>query len=72
MDILVGYGVGPQIERILRYYWDRLSMVAISGSYYGSPFKGHQGVTQGDHLYPRIFNLVVYAVIHRWVMLVVG
>ena len=27
MDILVGFGIGPRTERILRYYWDNLSMV---------------------------------------------
>ena len=31
MEILVGYGVGPRTERILRQYWDHLSMVARAG-----------------------------------------
>ena len=31
MEILMGYGVGPRTERILRQYWDHLSMVARAG-----------------------------------------
>ena len=72
MEILVGHGFGPQTERILRYYWDRLSMVARLGRYYGTPFKGHQGVTQGGLISPTIFNMVVNAVICHWVMMLAG
>ena len=43
MDILVGYGIGPRAERILRFYWENLSMVARAGLYYGALFKGHWG-----------------------------
>ena len=71
-EIIVGYGVGPRTERILRYYWDHLSMVARKGHYYGTPFKGHQWFTQGDPLSPTIFKMVVDTVICHWVMLVVG
>ena len=41
MEILVEYGFGPRMEIILWYYWDHISMVARSGDYYGTPFKGH-------------------------------
>ena len=43
MDILVGYGFGPRAERILRFYWENISMVARAGLYYGALFKGHWG-----------------------------
>ena len=43
-------------------------MVARSGGYYGTAFKGIRGVTQGDPLSPRIFNVLVDAVVHHWVM----
>ena len=72
MEIIVGYGVGPQTERILHYYWDHISMVARVGHYYGTLFKGHRGVTQGDPLSPTIFNMMVEAVICHWVTLVEG
>ena len=40
-------------------------MVAKDGGYFGRPFKGYQGVTQGDPLYPTIFNVFVDAVIRH-------
>ena len=40
LNILTGYGVVPRKLRLPWTYWGRLQMVAISGSYYGSPFKG--------------------------------
>ena len=41
-------------------------MAARSGGYYGTAFKGEQGVTQGDLLSPTIFNVVVDAVVRHW------
>ena len=63
MKIIGGYGSIPQMERILWNYWDHLSMVDRAGRYYGTPFKGCQGVTQGGPIYTTIFNMVVDAVI---------
>ena len=45
-------------------------MVAWAGGYYGAPFKGFCGMTQGDPLYPMIFNLVVDEVLRHWVIMV--
>ena len=51
-------------------YWDRLTIFSRDGGYFGSLFKGYQGVTQGNHLSPTIFNLFVDAVIRHWVTVV--
>ena len=72
MEIMAGYRIGLQTERIIKFYWEDLPIVEIAGQYYGAPFKGHQGATQGDTLSPTIFNMVVDAVIHHWVTLVEG
>ena len=45
-------------------------MMAKSGGYFGRPFKGCQGFTQGDPLFPTIFNVFVDSVIHHWVTVV--
>ena len=45
MEILEGYGVGPNARRLLKTYWRRLTMVAIAGGYYGTAFKGERVVT---------------------------
>ena len=40
-------------------------MVYMAGRYYGTPFKGSKGVTQGDSLSPNIFNMVVNELIQH-------
>ena len=46
-------------------------MVTRAGLYFGLPFKGYRGVTQGYLLPPGLFNVVVNTVIHHWVSVVV-
>ena len=67
LEILEGYGVGPSAKRLLTTYWRRLTMVARESGYYGKSFKGARGVTQGDPLFPTIFNVVVDAVFRHWI-----
>ena len=42
-------------------------MVAMASGYYREAFKGERGVTQGDPLYPTIFNVGVDRVVRHWV-----
>ena len=46
-------------------------MVVRAGGYYGQFFQSFRGVTQGEPLYPTIFNVVVDAVVHHWVEVMV-
>ena len=69
LEILKGYGVGDRVRRFLAVYWERTTMVARAGSYYGKGFKGDRGVTQGDPLSPTIFNVVVDVVVRHWLQL---
>ena len=50
LEILKGYGVGDRVRRLLTVYWERTTVVARAGRYYGKGFKGERGVTQGDPL----------------------
>ena len=68
LEILKGYGVGDRVRRLLATYWERTTMVARAGRYYGKGFKGERGVTQGDPLSPTIFNVVVDAVVRHWLI----
>ena len=45
--LLAANGVVPRTVRLLRTYWYRLTMVAKARGYFGHPFKGYRGVTQG-------------------------
>ena len=40
LDLLTAYGVGPRTVRLIRMYWDRLTMVAKAGGCFGLPCKG--------------------------------
>ena len=67
LEILEGYGVSPKARKLLQTYRHRLTMVARAGGYYRTEFMGEIGVTQGDQLFPTIFNVVVNAVVWHWV-----
>ena len=71
LDILGGYGVGPQARQLLRIYWSRMKMVERAGGYYGAAFMGYRGMTQGNPLSPIIFNVVVYEVVRHRVSVMV-
>ena len=66
LKILKGYGVGDRVQRLLREYWDKTTMVARAGGYYGKGFKRGGGMTQGNPLSPTILNVVVDAVVRHW------
>ena len=70
LDIIVSYDVGTWALRLLWRYWDCLLIVARAGGYYGAEFKGQRGVTQEDHLSPKIFNVAVDAVLWHWLSVV--
>ena len=61
METLRGYGLVPKLHRLLQRYWDGHRVVPNPGTYYGRPFSTERGVTQGDPLSPKIFNIVVDA-----------
>ena len=67
LEILEGYGVGPNNRRLMTNYWRRLTMVSRAGGYHGTAFGGERGVTQGNPLSPTIFNVVVGVVVRNWV-----
>ena len=67
LEILEGYSIGQNDKRLLTTYWRRLTMVSRAEGYYGTSFGGEKGVTQGNPLYPTIFNVVVDMVVWHWV-----
>jgi hypothetical protein len=66
LEILKGYGVGPNVLRLLQTFWNNLQVVARQSGYHSSPFRVSRGVTQGDVISPMIFNIVVDAIIRYW------
>ena len=72
MEILVEYGIRPHTECLIHKYLEGLVMLSRAGHYYGAPFMGSMGFTQGNLIPPTIFNMVVDAFIHHWVTVVDG
>ena len=66
MRILEGYGVGPNLRRIILHIWNEDTMVPRQSGYFGRPFKAKRGVKQGDIISPLIFNIMVDAVVRHW------
>jgi hypothetical protein len=64
--LLEGYETGPQMIRLVCRYWCNAIMVCRAAGYYGQAFKAGRGVTQGGTLSPKLFNIVVDAVVWEW------
>ena len=47
-------------------------LVCRAGGRYGTPFQAFRGVTQGGPLSPRIFNVMVDAVVRAWISQMLG
>ena len=62
METMVGYSTRPRMNRYIHIYWDHFLMIDWSVKYYGGPFQGLCGATQGDPLSPTILNIMVDAV----------
>ena len=72
LEIMVAYGVGPNLIRLLRFFWDNAELVCRAGGCFGTPFKSYRGVTQGGPFSPRIFNIMVDAIVREWLRQVLG
>ena len=72
MEVLWGYALGANIQRILKSYWNDQSVVLWYGGYCSRLFKTDQGMTQRDPINPTNFNIVVNSVVQANFMEVYG
>ncbi|KAL9183034.1 hypothetical protein ACHAXT_004821 [Thalassiosira profunda] len=72
LEILEGYGVGPNMRRLIKCFWDNALLVCRASGVYGKPFRDGRGVTQGGPLSPKLFNILVDAIVREWLTLLVG
>ena len=63
MDRLGGYGLGPNLQRLIQCYWDKQKVEPNSRKYFGRSFRIETGVTHGDLVFQTIFNILVDAVV---------
>ena len=65
LEILEGYGVGPNILGLLKFYWENQRCVAKVGKYHGDIFVPFRGATQGGVVSPTPFNVLLDAVVRK-------
>ena len=67
-----GYGLGPNLARLLKNYWKRQRIIPKTGKCLVTLFKTRRGVTKGDPTSLMIFNIVVDAVVRLVLDMVCG
>ena len=67
LEILGHCGVGEKALRLIARFWRDAELVCRASGYYGRHFLAIRGVTQGGPLSPAIFNLMVDAIVRKWV-----
>jgi hypothetical protein len=72
LEILSGYGVGPNLLHLQKQFWSNAKMVCRAGGNFGEPFNAGWGVTQGGPLSGLVFNIYVNAVVREWLRQVLG
>ena len=66
LEILERYGVGPNVLGLLRFYWNNQPCVAKCVNYHGKTFVLFHGLTQGGVISPTLFNVLIDAVVRKW------
>jgi hypothetical protein len=66
MDIFAGYGIGPNICRVISTYWELETIIPKSAKYFGTPFHPENGLRQGGPKVPTKFDLIIDSVIREW------
>ncbi len=72
LEILAGYGVGPNLLHLQKHCWDGAKMVYCAGGSYGESFSAGWGITQGGPLSSLMFNVCVDAVVREWLRQCLG
>ena len=67
-EILEGYGLGPNVLSLLKFYWDNQRCVAKCGKYHKETFVPYCGATQGGIVSPILFNILVDTVVRKWLI----
>jgi hypothetical protein len=67
LAILALHGVGPQMLRLIRNFWEMATNVCHAKGNCGRLFKAGRGVTQGGPLLAKLFYIIVNAVVREWI-----
>jgi hypothetical protein len=65
LDLLAGYGFGPNIIRFLRQNWSNAKIVLRQMGYFGPPISSDRGIWQGDIMSPLFLNIIVDSIFRK-------
>ena len=71
-EVLRGYGVGLNLTRLLKSYWEWQRIAPKTGKFLGNYFRTGRGLTQGDPASPMTFNIVADVVVRLVLDMVCG
>ena len=66
LDVLAGYGFGPNFLRFQRLVWAKACLVLWQMGYHGTSMNSKHGIWQGDILSPLFFNIIVDCILRQW------
>jgi len=66
LDVLAGYGFGPNMLRFLRRIWANALLALRQMGYHGCPISSERGIWQGDILSPMFLNILVDCILRQW------
>ena len=72
LEVLNGYGMRPNLTRLLKPYWERQRIAPKDSKFLGKEFRMGRGLTKGESASPMIFNIVVDAVLRAVLNVVCG
>ena len=58
--------------RLIKFFWTMHCLYAEPRGPYGKEFQACRGITQGGPLSPKLFNIMVNAIVRVWLRLVLG
>jgi Reverse transcriptase (RNA-dependent DNA polymerase) len=66
LQLLQQYGVGPNICNIIEQIWRNDKLIPKQNKFFGTPIFATRGVRQGEIMSPKLFNIMIDAVIRDY------
>ena len=66
LQILRGYGVGPNMLRLIKHFWDEAVLVYWASGYYDEPSKAYCGTTEGGPFSPCNCRVMINVIVREW------
>ena len=72
LDLLWVYRVGTKMLRLIKTLWNQSILACCVCGNYGRVFQAERDVMQGGPLLPKLFNVLVDAIVQEWLRKMFG